>query len=244
MQPYYDHAGVTIYHADCREILPQLEAESIITDPVWPNSVFPDILDPRALLEEALHAAMLPVQFARHRVERVVIELGCTSDPRFLSAVPDCWPIIRVCWLEYVRPSYIGRILYTGDVAYVFGKPPAAKPGAMLLPGLCISSRSDGRRGTGNKIHKSKQAELYHKIPHPAPRNLVHVRWLCKWFGGASVIDPFAGTGTTGLACKSLGIPCTLIETEEKYCELAVNRLNQEVFAFEAGQDAATQPPE
>lgn len=45
---------------------------------------------------------------------------------------------------------------------------------------------------------------------------------------GGSVIDPFAGSGTTGLACKLLGIPCTLIEIEEKFCELAVSRLQQE----------------
>lgn len=45
MSPYYEHAGITIYHGDCREVLPQLEAESIITDPVWPDCehIFPGI---------------------------------------------------------------------------------------------------------------------------------------------------------------------------------------------------------
>lgn len=36
MTPYYDHAGITIYHGDCREILPQLEpVEIIVTDPPY-----------------------------------------------------------------------------------------------------------------------------------------------------------------------------------------------------------------
>lgn len=35
MQPYYDHAGITIYHGDCREILPRMAAESLVTDPPW-----------------------------------------------------------------------------------------------------------------------------------------------------------------------------------------------------------------
>ena len=37
-KPYYDHNGITIYHGDCREILPEIEADRLITDPVWPNA--------------------------------------------------------------------------------------------------------------------------------------------------------------------------------------------------------------
>lgn len=35
MTPYYDHAGVTIYHGDCREVLPELSASVCITDPPY-----------------------------------------------------------------------------------------------------------------------------------------------------------------------------------------------------------------
>ena len=39
MKPYYDCDGITIYHGDCREVLPQLpDADAIITDPVWLNA--------------------------------------------------------------------------------------------------------------------------------------------------------------------------------------------------------------
>jgi site-specific DNA-methyltransferase (adenine-specific) len=33
MKPYYEHAGITIYHGDCREILPGLRADVVVTDP-------------------------------------------------------------------------------------------------------------------------------------------------------------------------------------------------------------------
>jgi len=35
VRPYYEHAGITIYHGDCREILPGLEAGLIVTDPPY-----------------------------------------------------------------------------------------------------------------------------------------------------------------------------------------------------------------
>jgi DNA modification methylase len=34
--PYFGHAGITLYHGDCREILPQLQSETfdfVLTDP-------------------------------------------------------------------------------------------------------------------------------------------------------------------------------------------------------------------
>jgi hypothetical protein len=230
MKPYYEHAGITIYHGDARELVSTITAESIITDPVWPNSVFPNVTNPEGLLEETL----LKLTTSEPKIPRIVIHLGIDSDPRFLDAVPDCWPFFRICWLEYAIPGHKGRILYSGDVAYIFGTPPRAKPGAMVLPGKIISTKSDpgfkrhsGRNGRNKNYTRTGASEL---LSHPAPRRLQHVRWLCKWFAGASVLDPFAGTGTTGLACKCLQIPCTLIEIEEKYCEIAATRLSQEVL--------------
>jgi len=35
MQPYYEHAGITIYHGDCREILPHVKADCVVTDPPY-----------------------------------------------------------------------------------------------------------------------------------------------------------------------------------------------------------------
>lgn len=38
MKPYYDHAGITIYHGDCREIVPQLgRFDLLLTDPPYPD---------------------------------------------------------------------------------------------------------------------------------------------------------------------------------------------------------------
>ena len=225
MKPYYEHAGITIYHGDCREVLPTIEAEAIVTDPVWPNCehIFPGI-DAGRLLGEALTAA---------RVRRAVIQLGCNSDPRFLTCVPAHFPFLRTCYLEYAVIGYLGRIMRDAEVAFVFGDAPDSKPGARVMPGRTIATRCNGDKQWSNKARTPEiVAGSVAAMSHPTRRLIQHVRWLCKWFGGGSVIDPFMGSGTAALACKGLGVPFVGIEIEEKYCEIAAKRLAQEVFEF------------
>jgi hypothetical protein len=110
--PYAQIGSVTLYHADCRDILPRPEAQTVITDPVWPGAEVP--LEGRGhayrLLQSALH--LLP-----REAERLAIHLGCDTDPRFLDGVPERWDFFRVAWLEFPRKAPRGRLLHTSDVA-------------------------------------------------------------------------------------------------------------------------------
>ena len=210
MRPYYDHAGITIYHGDCREILPELGSTAVVTDPVWPNAVVPlaGSEDPVGLLRDAFSAM-------KRLPERAAIHLGCDSDPRFLLAVPGGLPFFRTVSLELARVGYKGRLLMTGDTAYLFGDPPPVRPGARVIPGKCFDADSKG------------------KTPgHPCPRKLKHAKWLVNWWTvpGEEVVDPFMGSGTTLVAAKDLGRRAIGIEVEERYCEIAAKRLAQEVL--------------
>src|SRR5580700_2774621 len=214
MKPYYEHAGITIYHGDAREILPQIECEAIITDPIWPDCehIFPGV-DAAELLKSVLDSSS--------RYERLGIHMGNWSDPRFLAAVPARLKFMRVCYLEYAAVGYLGRILRDADVAYLFGAFPAVKPGQKVMPGRHIATLSaeNLRRGWGkHRGEGANIAEAVAALPHPSSRHIQHVRWLCKWFGGESVCDPFMGSGTTALACVGLRIPFVGIEIAERYC--------------------------
>lgn len=63
---------------------------------------------------------------------------------------------------------------------------------------------------------------------HPTVKPLKLMEYLCnltKTPTGGIVLDPFAGSGTTALACHTVGRPWILIEKEEQYCEIAAKRI-------------------
>lgn len=57
------------------------------------------------------------------------------------------------------------------------------------------------------------------------PRALVRLCVMAGSRPGDRVLDPFFGSGTTGVVCNELGRPCTGIELKEEYAELARERL-------------------
>lgn len=216
MNPYYEKDGITIYHGDCREILPTLDAHVVITDPVWPNT--PDWMelagrdDPAGLFRGAVDA--LPSS-----VRRIVAILRSDSDPRFLSSVGPRWPFVCMQALPYAVPMYLGRVLGGTEIAYLFGEPIASRPGRHVLPFWGVKSQPRDRAPTG----------------HPCGRSIVHMRWLMGWHTdeGDVVVDPFCGGATTLLAAKYEGRKAIGIEIEEAYCEIAARRFDQGILQFE-----------
>lgn len=204
--------GITLIHDDCRRILPHLQVDTLVTDPVWPNSTAQIIGIDRPFDLFAEMCQLLP-----QTVKRMAVQLGCDSDPRLVACVPAWLPFFRVAFLEYVRPNYKGRLLNTGDVGYLFGTPPAARKGYEVVPGRVFD------RATDKRDHR-----------HPCPRRLTHVRWqVGRWSDLKDTIcDPFAGSGTTGVACQLEGRRCVMIEIDKTHCETAADRLRQPCFAF------------
>lgn len=200
---------------DCLEAmktLPDKSVDAVITDPVWPGTDYEKSggFNAETLFREASS------HFLR-LAQRVVVVVGCDSDPRFLSNFSGM-PFLRVCWLRYARPSYKGRILNGGDVAYVFGEAPKSSPGHRVMPGEVNKTR-----------HERKE--------HPCPRSLQHMSWLVNHFGGAVVLDPFMGSGTTGVACVQTGRDFIGIEIDPGYFATAEKRIKdaqaQGKFGFE-----------
>jgi len=205
--PYAEIGNVTLYHADCRDILPRLSPDTVITDPVWPNADA-DLKGRGAedtLLREALELC--------GGADRVAVQVACNTDPRFQTVVPGHWDFFRTAWLEQALKGHRGRLLDTGDVAFLYGAPPPSRDGQHMIPGRTVNRSGGGK-----------------ERDHPTPRKLNHVEWLVKWWSAPDdvLVDPFAGSGTTGLAAMRWDRECILIECVEEHCETAAEALKRE----------------
>jgi site-specific DNA-methyltransferase (adenine-specific) len=238
MKPYYEHAGITIYHGDCREVLPGLDVDValFLTDPpyqfensgggfygAWEGRN-QGSHDPRTYLNE-------------------LRDLNCVDcEPSsFLplfgesSAVIFCNKALIADYLQWARER---KFLY--DV-HVMSKtnPIPVKSNHFIhdLEYIVLFRKKQSYFDDSGPMH------LYRKLftvsgggdsVHPAqkPTELLakYADVLCPKDG--IVCDPFLGSGSTLVAAKQKQRSAVGIEIEEKYCEIAAKRLSQEVLAF------------
>lgn len=194
---------------DVMEEIPDGSVDCVITDPPWPGTV-----EGFGMTNDEIEALWHQVFLRASRIaRRVVIHLGCDTDPRFLAAVPRTVPFVRVCWLRYVRPHYKGRIMYNADVVYVFGDLPRSMPGRHVIGGEMV--RTGKKRITW---------------PHPCPRSVEMVQWLVNKLTDEDdvVLDPLAGIGTTAVACLRASRKFIAIDKTQAYCDTANERLEIE----------------
>lgn len=194
--------GVTLLQGDCREVLRGLgSVDAVITDPIWPDNGVFNVDDPSRLLRDALEVI---------DAKRIVIVLAFHSDPRFLAAVPHKWPFLRVQTMSYACTGYRGRMLGGTEVAYCFGEPVPSAPGRRVIPGRgpCVSQRTP-------------------ENGHPCPRHVKHFEWLVNWWSdpGEIVLDPFMGSGTTGVACVNMERAFVGCEIDPLYYQIAERRI-------------------
>ena len=212
MKPYYDDGQITIYHGDCREILPSLEpVDLVLTDPPYGidyasgwDGAFPSIYgDENEQLRDWLIDYWLPrplACFASWRCRPPVIPRGCLVwDKGDRGGMGD----LTFPW----SPNY--------EMVWVFGNGWAGYRGGSILRSKTVVSWNTG---PVKRLH-----------PNEKPIDLL-CQLLLKAPNAQTILDPFMGSGTTLRAAKDLGRGAIGIEIEERYCEVAVKRLAQEVL--------------
>lgn len=237
MKPYYEDEAVTIYHGDCREILPELApAGVLISDPDYgvginydksragePNSTLGTggINGGKAdsLLSEALRVA---------RVERNGLVFWSGSWKRiegFRAAVDDAgWRIHHLgIWYKPngAGPSGNGLGRRFEPWFWIERGPKGTKQGEWKFLPDCID--------VCRVVPGHKEA-----MAHPTQKPEELMRRLVRFFSvaGDTILDPFMGSGTTLRAAKDLGRKAIGIEIREQWCELAAERMAQEVLPF------------
>lgn len=222
-KPYYEKDGITLYHADCLEVLPELRAETfdlVLTDPPYLVSYRGRWGSEWGTIEgDSNQAWVVPAYREMSRVLKpdslCISFYGWPSADVFL----DAWYLSgfrAVSVLVLIKGNwglgYFTRAQH--EQAYVLAKGQPPRPESAISDVLVCDNVAPHL--------------------HPNQKPLGALSRLVSTFApeGAVILDPFCGSGTTLVAARNLGINAVGIEIDERYCELAAMRLSQQVFHF------------
>jgi site-specific DNA-methyltransferase (adenine-specific) len=211
MEPYYQDNHVTIYHGDCRDILPSIEpVDLVLTDPPYncgkDYGTYKDNLPEDSYKEFMIDVISKAFSIAPHQAwiaPRYKLSF-------FLNALGGHLIVIR----RGATGPYRGGWRDQFEIAIAAGKP------SKITPDLW-----DGIRLKGEGYFFKEET-----YGHPGYTPFPIMSKFIFLLSTNTVVDPFCGTGTTLRAAKDLGRKSIGIEIEEKYCEIAAKRMAQEVL--------------
>jgi DNA modification methylase len=233
MKPYYEHEGITIYHGDCRDVLPHLKADLVVTDPPY-----------------GINDA--PIQGQGRTGKRVGGVNVWHAPSEWDGFIDPMWPALAagsaplVAWFGHwrKREEVASSVPYSLRCELIWSKdchvgPPC--PAAMRDERIWIFSRD---AVTPTRFETTVWDEpiipTWAHREHKNEKPLALMKRLVSWLAGDLVLDPFMGSGTTLRAAKDLGRKAIGIEIEERYCEIAAKRLSQEVISFRSINEEAS----
>ena len=212
-----------LINADCREVLPLLpKVDAVVTDPPYGVGLEVKTSDYR---DSKFYDAGASLRASRTYDDRpdYVRELVRDVVPKALALASRGLVFSGPAMLrEYPEPSSIGSVFTmagAGRTAWGFqcthpvlfyGKDPFLQ---------------DGLGGRPNSL-KDDQPNL-EKIDHPCPKPVSWMKWAIGRATRVSetILDPFMGSGTTGVACVKLGRKFIGIEIDEHYYDIACKRI-------------------
>jgi site-specific DNA-methyltransferase (adenine-specific) len=214
VKPYYEHNGITIYHADCRELLPEIKGiDALITDPPYGMNLNTDYSGMKGWNgngknHPAVYGDDKPFDPSPFVNFKIAVMWGANH---FASRLPDSGG-----WI-------------------VWNKRGEGKPSEICF-GDCELAWTNVGQSVRMYSHMWHGVARWTEEPsfHPTQKPVALMQWVMKRYTDdeQSVLDPFCGSGTTLVAAKNLGRKAIGIEIEEKYCEIAAKRLSQEVMQF------------
>jgi site-specific DNA-methyltransferase (adenine-specific) len=201
MKPYYDQDGITIYHGDCREIVPQLgRFDLLLTDPPY-----------------GIGEKMKGGTWGMSQKYEKMRKWDTLPDPSFLQSI-TALAAHSIIWGGNYFPLPPSRCWLVWD-----------KRNAVPTVADCELAWTN--------IDKPAKRFSWnvgcHDLGHPTQKPLELFSWcLGQVADTKTILDCYAGSGTTGRAAKDLGLKATLIEREEAYCEIAARRMSQQVLGL------------
>lgn len=214
MKPIAD--GVTLYLGDCRDILPTLgKVDAVVTDP------------PYGIGHSGTRSPRKSISSTGRRQVSVAIHGDDTGfDPApFLDVARCCFTGAQHfaerlpggtfhVWNK--RGPFAPLDQSDGDLIWVGGDKKALRIIDLVWRGICRTTENTSR------------------IEHPTQKPVALMEWCIRWMhpgtindAPITILDPFMGSGTTGVAAMQLGRKFIGIEIEPRYFDIACRRIEQ-----------------
>ena len=235
VKPYYEDDFVTLYHGDCLEVTEWLEADVLVTDPPY-GIAYREKRSSGATREERQQRAQI-----RLAAGTAYIANDRTAEAR--DAALALWGekpgLVFGTW-RIARPQHtVQRLIWhKSDPGTGLSSPEThpwvSKEEEIYVIGKRMGDFGNGRVDGNVYITSEIRSAYVTKVGHPTPKPIALMgRLLDKCRPEWAIADPFAGSGSTLVAAKQLGRRAIGVELEERYCEIAAQRLSQDVLDLE-----------
>ncbi len=224
----YESPWATIYHADARDVLPSFETESfdlLVTDPPYGQEF---VSNQRVERFEAITLDGAGDRDAVKDVLRECVRLIGQNRHLYVFGPDDVLAGLKVS--KPVQLVWDKTMMSGGDVSAPWGK--SHEP---INFALC-KHRHAGQAGCDSipaRIRKGSVLRYGRRtgrtVRHPTEKPVDLLAELIESSSrvGDVVLDPFAGIGSTGVAAIVRGRRAVLIEVNEQYVELAIQRVRE-----------------
>jgi site-specific DNA-methyltransferase (adenine-specific) len=228
VKPYYEHAGITIYHGDCLEVMPPLLVDAVITDPPYgiSDSAFITQQD-RTGIRSGASNTWHPASDWDGAINPAWCDAACLAAP--VVAWFGHWRK-RLEVERAMRWPIRAEIVWAKDCHVGPPCPVAMRDERLWLFAVKGIEGQTFETSVWDVPMIPTWAYRHHKNEKPQALMLRTILFLTKV--GETILDPFMGSGTTLVAAKHSGRLAIGIDIEERYCEIAAKRLSQEVFNF------------
>ena len=239
MVPYYQDDWVTIYHGRCEEVLPLIpEVDITFSSPPY-NTIAPQ------------SASGMMKETNRKQLNGYLTHADDMPEGNYkdwiVGVFSDCMKKSKgLVWINHktryrdkvgLHPLYLfpwpfySEIVWDRGVSVTLNARKFA-PSHEYLYGFGTPHWWDNSLNTKMSVWRINPERNQPDHPCPFPMEIVLPCISASCPKDGVVLDPFMGSGTTLRGAKELGRKAIGIEIEEKYCEIAANRMSQEVLSF------------